>query len=213
MSADARLSDELRDELVQMPVFESELVYPGRIWNVRHDVIDYPRGVIERDYVEHPGAVSVLPINERDEILLIKQYRHPSRRRDWEIVAGLLDIEAEHPLDAAKRELAEEADLQAERWHTLVDIIAAPGGSSEAIRAFLARDVSPMPERFARSEEEADVITRWVSLDEAVDAILDRRIQNGPMCAAVLAADASRRRGWASLGDPHAPWDGHPLWR
>lgn len=209
---DPRLTGPLRDEVLEVPLRSSEIVYSGRIWNVLHDSVDYPGGAFERDYVEHPGAVAVVPMNDQGEILLINQYRHPSRRRDWEVVAGLLDIEQELPLDAAKRELAEEADLQASEWNTLVDIIAAPGGSSEAIRIYLARGVSATA-RHERSDEEADLVSRWVSLDEAVLAVLERRIQNGPMCAAVLAVDASKRRNWAGLGDPNEPWNGHPLWR
>lgn len=204
---------ELVDELVEWPVRSSEIVYTGRVWDVRHDRVDYPGGMIERDYVQHPGAVGVLPITAAGEVLLINQYRHPSRRRDWEIVAGLLDVSGESPLAAAQRELAEEADLRADSWHTLIDIIAAPGGSDEAIRIFLARGLSATDRPFPRGEEEADLVSRWVPLETAVLAVLDRRIQNGPMCAALLAADASARRGWAGLGDPNAPWSGHPAWR
>lgn len=210
---DPRLTGPITDRVVEHPVATTEVVYSGRIWDVRHDRVDFPGGSFERDYVAHPGAVGVLPINDRGEVLLINQYRHPSRREDWEIVAGLLDIPGEHPLDAAKRELAEEADLEAVVWHTLIDIIAAPGGSDEAIRIYLARDVRPAAEVHERTDEESDLLARWVPLDEAVGAVLERRIQNGPMCAAVLAADASKRRGWAGLGDAHEPWNGHPLWR
>lgn len=210
---DDRLDGPIRDELIDHLIVSSEVVYSGRIWDVRHDIVDYPGARFERDYVAHPGAVGVLPMNDRGEVLLINQYRHPSRRQDWEVVAGLLDVPGEHPLDAAKRELAEEADLQAETWNTLVDIIAAPGGSDEAIRIFLARDVSAAPEVHERTDEESDLVSRWVPLDEAVLAVLERRLQNGPMCTAILAADASMRRGWAGLGDAHEAWNGHPLWR
>ena len=203
----------LRDEVVDFPLISSEITYRGRIWDVRQDVVDYPGATFTRDYVAHPGAVGVLPMNERGEVLLINQYRHPSRRQDWEVVAGLLDVPGEHPLDAAKRELAEEADLQAATWHTLIDIIAAPGGSDEAIRVYLARDISPAPTVHERSDEESHLLGRWVALDEAVTAVLERRIQNGPMCAAILAADAASRRNWTSLGAADEPWSGHPLWR
>lgn len=208
-----RLTGPVTDEIVEHPLVSQDTVYRGRIWDVVHDVVDYPGGHFARDYVAHPGAVGVLPINERGEVLLINQYRHPSRRQDWEIVAGLLDIDGETPLEAARRELAEEADLVATEWNTLIDIIAAPGGSDEAIRIFLARGISDAPETHSRTDEESHLLGRWLSLDEAVDAILARRIQNGPMCAAILAADAASRRGWAHLGDPNEPWNGHPLWR
>lgn len=204
---------DLRDEVIDYPLFSSELVYAGRVWDVRHDRVDYPGGAIERDFVDHPGAVGVLPFNNQGEVLLINQYRHPIRRRDWEVVAGLLDEPGEHPLDTARRELAEEADLQASTWHTLLDILPSPGGLSEAIRIFLARDISDAPHVHFRDDEESHLYARWVSLDEAVQAVLEGRIQNGPMCAALLAAEAAKNRQWATLRDPRAPWDGHPLWR
>ncbi|HLP23137.1 MAG TPA: NUDIX hydrolase [Microbacteriaceae bacterium] len=209
----SRLEGPIADEVIEYPIVSSEVVYRGRVWDVRHEVVEYPGARIARDFVAHTGAVGVLPMNERGEILLINQFRHPSRRQDWEIVAGLLDVAGESPLAAAQRELAEEADLVAGTWNTLVDIIAAPGGSDEAIRIFLARDIASAPVVHDRVDEEAHLIGRWVSLDEAVDAVLERRIQNGPMCTAVLAADAAERRGWRGLGDPNEPWNGHPLWR
>lgn len=211
--SDPRLTGPVSDDLVDGTTRSTEVVFSGRIWDVHRDVVDYRGSEFTREYVAHTGAVGVLPMNDRGEVLLINQYRHPSRRHEWEVVAGLLDVPGETPLAAAQRELAEEADLVAQTWHTLVDIIAAPGGSDEAIRIFLARDIAAAPDVHARTDEESHLLSRWLPLEEAVEAVLARRIQNGPMCSAVLAADAASRRGWASLGDPHEPWNGHPLWR
>ena len=68
------------------------------------------------------------------------------------------------------RELAEEADLRAGRWDLLLDWMLSPGGTSEAFRLFLARDLSPVPEadRHERSGEELDMPTHWFDLDEVV---------------------------------------------
>ncbi|MFM6974710.1 MAG: NUDIX domain-containing protein [Agromyces sp.] len=211
--SDPRLTGAIADAVVEHPVRSSETVYAGRIFAVHRDEVAYPGATLTRDYMVHPGAVGVLPMNELGEILLINQYRHPSRRQDWEVVAGLLDEPGESPLAAAKRELAEEADLVADSWHTLVDIIAAPGASDEAIRIFLARGISAAPNVHARTDEESHLLGRWVPLEEAVTAVLERRIQNGPMCTAVLAAAAAQQRGWSTLGDANEPWSGHPLWR
>jgi ADP-ribose pyrophosphatase len=143
-------------------------------------------------------------------VLLIKQYRHPVRHWDWEIPAGLLDITGEDPLDAAKRELAEEADLQAETWNVLTDIFTSPGGSDEAIRIYLARSVRPTAEAFAREAEEADIEVAWVPLEEAVEGVLARRLHNAPLSVAVLAAVAARAGGWSTLGAADEPWPSHP---
>ena len=74
-----------------------------------------------------PGSVAVAAVNNWNEILLLRQYKHPVRMNLWEVPAGLLDITGEDPLHAAQRELAEEADLGADRWHSLVDYYTTPG--------------------------------------------------------------------------------------
>ena len=141
-----------------------------------------------------------------DRVFLIQQYRHPIGFRDWEIPAGLLDVDDESPLDAAKRELAEEADLVAAEWAVLADFWTSPGGSDESIRVYLARGLSAAPEAFAREAEEADMRTAWVLFDDLVDAVLERRLANSPLIISALAAHAARARDWTTLGAPDAPW-------
>jgi ADP-ribose pyrophosphatase len=200
----------IADEPVELPVVGSEVEFAGRIWDVRRDTVEYRGAHLVRDYVDHPGAVAVLALDEEDRALLIQQYRHPVRSRDWEIPAGLLDIDGEHALEAAQRELAEEVDLEASEWAVLVDYRTTPGGSNEAIRIYLARGLSPTGAPHGREDEEADMATRWVPLDECVDAVLARRVQNPSLVVSVLAAHAARARGWSTLAPADAPWPTHP---
>ncbi|WP_022883650.1 NUDIX domain-containing protein [Glaciibacter superstes] len=203
----------IEDDLEFAPVSESELAFEGKVWNVRRDRFGYNDSSIVREYVEHTGAVAVLALDDQGRVLLIKQYRHPVRVRDWEIPAGLLDVEGEDALAAAQRELAEEADVQASQWSVLTDFYTSPGGSSEAIRIYLARGLSGL-DAFDRTEEEADIELRWVPLDECVDAALARRIQNPSLLLGVLAAQASKARDWSTLAPADAPWPRHPSnWR
>ena len=178
---------ELVDEPSAVTVLSSQVEFHGHVWDVRRDHFEYGSSSIAREYVDHTGAVAILALDEDDRAMLIRQYRHPIARRDWEIPAGLLDIDGEDPLLAAQRELAEEADLQASDWSLLSDIFTSPGGSSEAIRIYLARGLSATA-AFDRTEEEAELETRWVSLDDAVDAVLNRRLGNSILGIAVLAA-------------------------
>lgn len=204
------MPDVLHDDEFPVELVSSETVYEGRVWDMRRDTFLLEGREITRDYVDHSGAVAVLALDERDRILVIKQYRHPVRLRDWELPAGLLDIAGEPPLLAAQRELAEEADLVAEHWSLLTDILTSPGGSNEAIRVFLARGVSAAPAVHERTEEEAGIEARWVPLDDVVDSVLARTVRNGILGIAVLAAAAGRARGWETLGAADAPWMGHP---
>ncbi|GAA1843765.1 NUDIX domain-containing protein [Microbacterium koreense] len=188
----------LRDEPVDAQIVASDLVYEGRVWDVRSDTVRYGQTDIVRQYVDHPGAAAVVAVDDDERVLVIQQYRHPIRHRDWEIPAGLLDVAGEPPRETARRELAEEADLVAERWDDLVSVFTTPGGNDEVVHLFLARGLSPAPEVFAREDEEADLRLEWVPLADAVAAVLDGRFRNGILAVGVLAA-AERLR--ASTGD------------
>jgi 8-oxo-dGTP pyrophosphatase MutT (NUDIX family) len=185
------VAESIADLPESAPVLESRLVYEGRVWNVRSDRFRYGDHELERDWVDHPGAVAILAIDEQERVLVIRQYRHALKLRDWELPAGLLDVEGEEPLAAAKRELAEEADLKAEEWTKLVTMAVSPGGMSERVTIFEARGLSEVP-AFLRTGEEADIELRWVELEELVGAAFDGRIQNGILITAALAAHARR---------------------
>jgi ADP-ribose pyrophosphatase len=180
----------LADEAFRAKVLASETVFDGTVWNVNRDRFEFAGGELVREYQVHPGAVAVLAEDAAGRVLIIKQYRHPIGHRDWELPAGLLDEAGESPLDAAKRELAEEADLQAEEWSVLSEFFSSPGGSSEAITVYRARGLSPTAERFARTGEEAEIQLRWVPLPEVVAAVLDGRLRNSILTIAVLVAHA-----------------------
>lgn len=210
MTAEPTAQDQLADDPFSPEIVASETVFTGRVWNVRHETFRYNDQEIGRDFVDHTGAVAILALDDQDRVLLIKQYRHPVRYRDWEIPAGLLDVRGEHPLEAAKRELAEEADVEADEWNVLSEFYTSPGGSDEAIRIYLARGLRPTAEAFQRVDEEADIEVRWVPLDEVVDAVLARRVQNPSLTIGVMAAHLGRQRGWAQLGAGDLPWPRHP---
>lgn len=188
---------DLRDEPVDVDVVSSELVYEGRVWDVRSDAFRYGGAELVRQYVDHPGAAAIVAIDDAERVLLIQQYRHPIRHRDWEVPAGLLDVVGEPPLEAARRELAEEADLVAADWEPLVSIFTTPGGNDEVVHLFLARGLSAADEVHPREAEEADIRVEWVPLADAVTAVLDGRMRNGILVAGVLAASERLRRASA----------------
>ncbi|MFC4556471.1 NUDIX domain-containing protein [Georgenia faecalis] len=190
-----------------------ETVHYGRVFDlVADDVRLHPDAApVRREYLDHPGAVAVVALRDGtdgEEVLLVEQYRHPVRALLWEVPAGLLDVDGEDYLEAAQRELAEEADLRAARWDVLVDYFTTPGGSNESLRVYLARDVSPVPadERHAREDEEAGMPTEWVRLDDAVAAVHAGRIHNPSAVVGVLAAASARAQGWAPLRPADATW-------
>jgi ADP-ribose pyrophosphatase len=195
--------DLLRDEPVAVEVTDSALVYAGRVWDVRSDTVRYGDEEIVRQYVDHPGAAAVVALDDAGRVLLIQQYRHPVRLRDWEIPAGLLDVPGEDPIEAARRELAEEADLDAGSLEPLISIFTTPGGNDEVVHIFLARDLSPRGEAHAREAEEADIRAEWLPLEDAVAAVLAGRMRNGILAAGVFATTERLRRSVSAAPAEH----------
>ncbi|MEV4754574.1 NUDIX hydrolase [Micromonospora sp. NPDC049559] len=185
--------------------------YRGRVFSVvTHEVTMPGGGTAARDVVEHIGAVGVAAVDERDRIVLIRQYRHPLGRAIWELPAGLVDVAGEDLAATALRELAEEVDLVAGRLEVLVDMHTSPGWTNERIRLFLARELGEVPpeHRHERRDEEADLEVAWFDLDRAVSMALAGEITNGPCVAGVLAAARARDQGWAGLRPSDAPRPG-----
>jgi len=202
-------SGPVRDEKAELEVVSSETVFDGLVWDVRRDDVRLEDGqTVTREVVVHTGAIGVVALDEQDRLLLVRQYRHPVRHYLWEPPAGLLDVDGEEPLAAAKRELAEEAHLRADDWHVLVDFFNSPGGNTEAFRCYLARDLEAVPdgERHEGAGEERDMPVAWVPLDEARDLVLAGHLHNPTAVSGILAAWAARESGWRTLRPADAPW-------
>lgn len=187
--------DELADSPAALPVRRSVQAFRGGVVAIRVDHVAMPDGGLAvRDVLEHPGAVGVLALDEADRVLVIRQYRHPVGRRLWELPAGLRDVPGEDPLAAARRELAEEAHLQADRWQVLLDAYTSPGISDELVRIYLARGVRALPGAWTPGvHEEFDLPARWVPVSELLAGVLAGRLCNPlvvmgvPALVAVLA--------------------------
>jgi 8-oxo-dGTP pyrophosphatase MutT (NUDIX family) len=188
--------------------------FTGNKTSVRTDDVVMPDGsVVRRDYQVHPGSVGVLALDEQDRVLVISQYRHPVRHRLWEIPAGLLDVPGENPLHAAQRELYEEAHVKAEDWRVLTDVYTTAGGCDEAVRIFLARDLSEADgERFHSEHEEIDMERARVPLDELVRGVLAGDLHNNCLVVGVLSLVAARAGdGLDALRPADAPWPARPF--
>jgi 8-oxo-dGTP pyrophosphatase MutT (NUDIX family) len=190
-------------------VITSRSVFVGRITAMRSDEVAMPGGVSsQRDVVELPGAVGIVALDEKNRVLLVRQYRHPVQRRLWEIPAGLLDSPDESAAQAAARELFEEGHVRAAQWLTLVDTLTSPGMSDETVRILLARDLRQIPasQRYVGVHEEAEMEIAWVPLDSAVERCFSGDLENGITVAGLLAAQLAMNRGLAGLRGSTAPW-------
>jgi ADP-ribose pyrophosphatase len=119
-------------------IISSKMVYQGKVFGVRHDVVIEPGGMrATRDIVTHPGSVVVLPILNDGRLLMIRQYRHTVGGFLLEVVAGRKDP-GESPLRAAKRELAEETGYRAKHFQKMMNVYPTPGFVEETMVAYAA---------------------------------------------------------------------------
>ncbi|MGX7679630.1 NUDIX domain-containing protein [Jatrophihabitans sp. DSM 45814] len=194
-------------------LLSSEHHYSGWAIDVRTDTIRMPDGTIaKRDVIGHPGAVGVVALDADDKAVMVRQYRHPVGQFLLELPAGLLDVAGEPALQAAQRELYEEASLTASDWQVLVDIHTSPGMTDEAIRIFLARGLVDVPaeERFESEHEEITMTVERHSLQHLADMALRGELTNGPAVAGVFAARQAQSQGWHGLRSADSPWRARP---
>ncbi len=198
---------ELGDAAESWPIDEStDLFRDDWVMALRVDRIrrpDDPEGEpFRRLVLEHPGAVIVLALDDEDRVCCLRQYRHPVRRRFVELPAGLCDVDGEDPLEVARRELREEAGLEAGDWVGLTATYSSPGISSELMHFYLARDLATVDRGdFVPEHEEADMERLWVDFEELLAAALDGRLRDGPIVLAVLLVAAKGYAGGRRAGE------------
>jgi ADP-ribose pyrophosphatase len=120
----------------------SRIAYKGKLLEVREDRVELPDGhEAAREYVKHPGAVLIIPMIDRETVLLEHQFRYPLRRHFYELPAGKME-RGEDPLKTAQRELQEETGFAAAKWKHLATTFPCIGYSDEKIELYLAEELS-----------------------------------------------------------------------
>ncbi|MDK2820057.1 MAG: ADP-ribose pyrophosphatase [Clostridia bacterium] len=162
----------------------SEEIFDGKILKVHRDQVKLPNGkTSSREVVDHPGAVSIVALDDDKNIYLVRQFRYPVNKVLLEVPAGKLDG-GEDPLDCAKRELAEEVGVAASEWQKILTFYTTPGFSNEIMHAFLAKGLTPHIED--KDEDEFLEVIK-IPLKDAVNKILKGEIQDAKTISSILA--------------------------
>jgi ADP-ribose pyrophosphatase len=166
-----------------MKVTKRKEVYKSKIFTVVEEEAKDPGGFqIERAIVRHGGSAVMLVVDDRDRVLLVKQFRLPAEKELWEIPAGRLD-DGEKPLAAAKRELTEETGYRARKWKKLAAYWPSPGFLSEKMHLFLATDLTAGE---ATPMEDERIEKQWFKKKELAKLIDEGKIEDGKTLLAFL---------------------------
>jgi ADP-ribose pyrophosphatase len=171
-------------------VLGSRLIYEGRVVTMRVDDIELPEGrIVQREVVEHPGAVVVIALDEADSVYFVRQYRHPIKGMLLELPAGGIEA-GEDPLSAAKRELREEVGLEGRDWRCLGSFFSSPGFANEHLHAFV---VQGLVESDQQLDEDEDLTVERHSLHEVLQRL--EVIPDAKSLAALLLLQSDQKRG------------------
>jgi ADP-ribose pyrophosphatase len=183
--------------LAGMSLISTKREYRGRVISLDVDTVEFPNGTRgQLEMVRHPGASAVVPLldppdSRNPRVLLIRQFRHAANGYIWEIPAGRLDG-GETPEQCARRELAEETGMEAERLEPLISIFTTPGFTDERIHLFLAHGLTEGPHRREADEFLEVHPTAW---SDVMDLIARGSLQDGKTLAALLYANCFKAVG------------------
>ncbi len=159
-----------------MKIISSKEVLTNKLFRVTDEIAKDRSGFeIHRLIVRHPGSAVMMPVDDKNRILLVKQFRLPAQRELWELPAGRLDP-GESPLQAAKRELREETGYTAKKWVKLASFWPSPGYVDEKMTLFLALNLS---EGQRKPMEDERIEMRWFPRREIGNLIEEGKIHDG----------------------------------
>jgi len=168
----------------------SRPVYDGRLVKLSVDSVTLPNGVIaELEIVRHPGGAAVVALDDRNRVCLLWQYRYASGGWLWELPAGKIDP-PEEPLHTARRELAEEAGVEARDWCPLGSLHSSPGVFSEVVHLYLA---TGLRHREQSLEHDELLEVHWIPLDQALEWAVSGRISDAKTLIGLFRATAARQ--------------------
>ena len=181
-----------KEKLQKFITLHSETGYQGRAFRVRKDTLKLPNGhETVYDIVDHPGAVTIIPIDTAGNIYFIRQFRPATGEILLELPAGTLE-KGEDPLDCAAREIQEETGFAARKFISLGAVWLAPGYSTEYLHFFLAKDLYESPKK---GDEDEFISVEVISYGKALEMARSGQIKDGKSLAGLLLI-GDKMREW-----------------
>ncbi|CAG1010179.1 ADP-ribose pyrophosphatase [Anaerolineae bacterium] len=149
-------------------IIRSEYLYRGHVIKLRLDQTRLAnKNVVQREIVEHRGAVAIVALDDQQRVVMVRQFRPAAAREMLEIPAGTLE-EGEDPALCAVRELKEETGCYAAQWQALGYFFSAPGFSTEKMFLFLATQLTAGE---ATPEDDESIRVETIPLTDALAKI------------------------------------------
>ena len=170
-----------------MTLLSTKTMFTGRVIHVNIEKVRLPNdAVADLEIIHHPGGAAVVALDAEERVCLLRQYRHAAQDWIWELPAGKID-DREPPLDTARRELEEEAGMQALEWRSLGDYLSSPGVFTEVVHLFLAQRLSPLA---LRPEAHEVFEVHWRPLEDALRMARAGEIRDGKSLVGIFRAHA-----------------------
>lgn len=163
----------------------SELIFDGKIITVKKDTARLENDeIVSRELVVHPGGVCVVPINDNNEILMVKQFRYPFQTVLTEIPAGKLEVGEDHR-EAGLRELKEETGAVCEKFEYLGVCYPSVAYLTEKIHMYMATGLT-FDKQHLDDDEFLDVVK--VPFEKAVEMVMNGELPDAKTQCAILKA-------------------------
>jgi ADP-ribose pyrophosphatase len=175
-----------------MSLLQTKNMYRGRIVTLNVETVRLPNGhVADLEIVHHPGGAAALALDGQGRVCLLRQYRHAAGGWVWELPAGKLEPQ-EPPQETARRELIEEAGVEALDWLALGPYVSSPGVFTESVHLFLARNLQSTKTAHEAAES---IEIHWVDFAAACHRAASGEINDGKTALGLLRVQALMANG------------------
>ena len=166
-------------------LIKSETLLQGRTFKVRRDTLRTPDGRETRlEIVDHGGSIVVIPVDDENNVLFVRQYRHAAKADLLELPAGTRDGDEPYE-ECAAREVREETGMEAGKLQKLGEFYLAPGYSTEFMAVFLATDLKENP---LEADEDEFLDVERIPVEKAIEMAQHGSIPDAKSLAALMLA-------------------------